>query len=112
VVLFVVSAYFEIDHNKITRVSTHYNVKEWIRQISPLKEGIILKNLCGNSIQEHLDELSRLRIEIFKDYPYLYEGDKDYEKKYLRNFAKSQNATIIGAFKDGEMIGASTAIFS
>lgn len=26
--------YFEIDQNKITRVSTYYNVPEWIKQVS------------------------------------------------------------------------------
>ena len=29
-----VGAFFEVKDGKITRVSTHYNLKDWIRQVS------------------------------------------------------------------------------
>lgn len=60
-------------------------------------------------LQAHLPELARLRIEVFRAFPYLYDGDLDYERKYLSAFAASANAVIVGAFDGDAMIGASTA---
>mgnify|MGYP006867923531 CR=1 FL=1 len=43
--------------------------------------------LVGTEIEDWLDRVAQLRIEIFSSYPYLYEGDMDYERHYLRNYA-------------------------
>jgi len=43
--------------------------------------------LKGKEILPYLSELARLRIEIFKEYPYLYEGDLAYEEQYLHTYA-------------------------
>jgi GNAT superfamily N-acetyltransferase len=65
--------------------------------------------LTETLLQAHLPELARLRIEVFRAFPYLYDGDLDYERKYLAAFAASANAVIVGAFDGDEMIGAATA---
>ena len=39
--------------------------------------------LTGNAVGEVLDDLARLRIAVFRDWPYLYDGDVAYERDYL-----------------------------
>ena len=60
-------------------------------------------------LHAHLPALAQLRIEVFRAYPYLYDGDLDYERRYLAAFAASPNAAIVGAFDGESMIGAATA---
>lgn len=55
------------------------------------------------------DDLARLRIEIFRDFPYLYEGDLDYERRYLATYLTQEGAAIIGAFDGERLVGAATA---
>ncbi|APJ05026.1 hypothetical protein AXG55_00545 [Silvanigrella aquatica] len=76
----------------------------------PLKNNIMIKPLYKEDIKSHIDEMAKLRIEVFKEYPYFYDGSLSYEKEYLSNYLKSPNATVIAAFKENEMIGAATAI--
>lgn len=64
--------------------------------------------LTGDRVQAHLTDLARLRIEVFRAYPYLYDGDFEYERRYLSAFAQSPSAAIIGAFDGDEIVGAAT----
>ena len=65
--------------------------------------------LTGARLAAHLSDVARLRIEVFRSFPYLYDGDLDYERRYLAAFAASENAVIVGAFDGDEVVGASTA---
>jgi GNAT superfamily N-acetyltransferase len=64
----------------------------------------------GAQITEVLEPLAALRIQVFRDYPYLYEGSLDYELKYLNTYAQAGGAFLFSVFDDGQMIGATTAI--
>ena len=55
-----------------------------------------------------LDEVARLRIGVFRDWPYLYDGSLDYERRYLRVYAENPSAVLIGAFAGGRIVGAAT----
>lgn len=56
-----------------------------------------------------LDEVARLRITVFADWPYLYEGDVAYEARYLARFAASPGAVVILARSpEGAIVGAAT----
>jgi hypothetical protein len=47
---------------------------------------------------------------VFADWPYLYEGDADYEARYLSRFAASPGAVMVAARDGGgRMVGAATA---
>jgi GNAT superfamily N-acetyltransferase len=65
--------------------------------------------LTGERLADALPDLARLRIEVFRAWPYLYDGDLDYEKKYIQTYADSPGALIVGAFDEGKIVGASTA---
>lgn len=54
-----------------------------------------------------LDDLAQLRIKIFRDWPYLYEGDLDYEREYLTNY-HSEGAIVVVAYDGAKIVGAAT----
>jgi len=63
----------------------------------------------GPRLTAGLGELSALRLRVFSDWPYLYDGDADYEADYLHTFAAADGAVIVGAFDGDKMVGAATA---
>ncbi|MBO6758774.1 MAG: GNAT family N-acetyltransferase [Roseibium sp.] len=69
---------------------------------------VTLKTLRKDEIEPVLPQLARLRISVFRDWPYLYDGSLDYEEKYLARYAKTPGAVIVGAFDDDVLIGAAT----
>ena len=55
-----------------------------------------------------LPELARLRIEVFREWPYLYDGDAAYEERYLSAYAESPDALIVTARDGDRLVGAAT----
>lgn len=64
--------------------------------------------LTGAALDAALDDLARLRITVFADWPYLYDGDLAYERRYLARFRESAGAILVGAFDGARLVGAST----
>lgn len=67
-----------------------------------------LETLTGQALEQALPAVARLRIEVFRDWPYLYDGDLDYEEAYLQSYRNSEEAIVVGAFDGSTLIGAST----
>lgn len=65
--------------------------------------------LTGQALQDALPDLARLRIEVFRRWPYLYDGDLDYERRYIARFAAAPRSAVIAAYDGDRMIGAATA---
>jgi GNAT superfamily N-acetyltransferase len=71
---------------------------------------LTVTRLSGTEMRERLEDLARLRITVFRDWPYLYEGTMEHEREYLPRYAEAKTGTLIVA-KDGEaIVGASTAL--
>jgi GNAT superfamily N-acetyltransferase len=68
-----------------------------------------VKSLVGEEIGTVLPDLARLRIIVFRDWPYLYDGSLDYEEKYLAKLAAAKGAVCVIARDGSEIVGASTA---
>ena len=66
--------------------------------------------LTGSDVLNVLDELAHLRIQVFREFPYLYDGDLTYERDYLQTYADSPNAVVVIARNQGRVIGASTGL--
>jgi len=66
--------------------------------------------VTGAAIERHLDALAALRISVFRDYPYLYDGSLDYERRYLASYAASPASTVVIARDGDRVVGASTAL--
>ncbi|MEQ8823746.1 MAG: GNAT family N-acetyltransferase [Filomicrobium sp.] len=68
-----------------------------------------VESVTGEALKTVLPDLARLRIRVFRDWPYLYEGSEDYEREYLQKFIEAQGAVCIVARDGGQIVGASTA---
>ena len=65
--------------------------------------------LTGASLATGLDDLAHLRITVFRDFPYLYDGTLDYERGYVEKFARAEGAVIVAAFDGDDIVGVATA---
>jgi GNAT superfamily N-acetyltransferase len=66
-------------------------------------------NLTGESLRTALPGLARLRIEVFRDWPYLYDGSLDYEQTYLAKLAEAPGGLIVALFDGQSIVGCATA---
>lgn len=64
----------------------------------------------GAAIADVFDALARLRIAVFRDYPYLYEGNIAYEKDYLQTYLQSGQSFLFAVYDGDAMVGATTCI--
>ncbi|ADZ69701.1 GNAT family N-acetyltransferase [Polymorphum gilvum] len=67
-----------------------------------------IRILTGAELDTVLEDLARLRIAVFRDWPYLYDGSMEYEARYLSRYAGTPGAVIVGAFDGGRLVGAAT----
>lgn len=66
--------------------------------------------LRGAQIRDWQPALAELRIGVFREFPYLYDGSLDYERDYLDIYARSERSLCI-LVKDGaRAVGMSTAL--
>lgn len=71
---------------------------------------LTLVTLTGEALRPHLADIARLRIAVFREWPYLYEGDAAYEKRYLGRYAAAPGAAVVLAFDSERVVGASTCL--
>lgn len=70
--------------------------------------------LEGADILPFLDQLAQLRIRVFREWPYLYDGDYANERDYLRAFSESPSSVMVIARDStsaaSPVVGVSTAM--
>lgn len=64
----------------------------------------------GERIAAHLDEIAALRITVFREWPYLYQGDVAYEAGYLRTYVQAPRSIAVLAVDGQRVVGASTGL--
>ncbi|MDC0658945.1 GNAT family N-acetyltransferase [Leisingera sp. SS27] len=69
---------------------------------------IRVEAMTGAALEAALDDVARLRIKVFRAWPYLYDGDPAYEREYLQSYRNSARAVVVGAFDGETLVGAST----
>ncbi|MGE3294718.1 MAG: GNAT family N-acetyltransferase, partial [Geminicoccaceae bacterium] len=57
-----------------------------------------IERLTGDRLKLLLPDLARLRIAVFRAFPYLYEGSLEYEERYLQTYHEAADSVIVGAF--------------
>ncbi|WP_293574858.1 GNAT family N-acetyltransferase [Phaeobacter sp.] len=67
-----------------------------------------LEVLKGEALATALDDVARLRISVFRDWPYLYDGSLAYEQEYLQSYLDSAQSVVVAAWDGNVLIGAST----
>lgn len=78
--------------------------------MAPRTDGLTTEILAGAAIEPVIPDLARLRVEVFREFPYLYEGDLAYERTYLRKYLDVPESTVVVARDGGRVVGASTAL--
>ncbi len=71
---------------------------------------IKLVTLHGKDVQNYIDRLAELRIKVFREFPYLYDGYLSYERDYLQRYVNTPKGIVILALKGQELVGASTGL--
>lgn len=71
---------------------------------------MILETLQGSQVLDVVDDVAQLRIAVFREYPYLYDGSLDYEKRYLEALSRSVMGVVVVARDLDNIVGASTAL--
>lgn len=66
------------------------------------------ETLAGPALHPLLPALAGLRIAVFREWPYLYEGDAAYEQTYLRAYAEAPGAAIVVCREGDRVVGAAT----
>lgn len=66
--------------------------------------------MTGAGVAPFLDDVARLRIAVFREWPYLYDGDAGYEARYLQAYARTPRSVLVLARDGDRIVGASTAM--
>lgn len=67
--------------------------------------------VTGEQLSPYLHDVARLRIAVFRDFPYLYDGSLDYELKYLEHYAQCPRSVFVLALDAQEqVVGVSTGL--
>lgn len=71
---------------------------------------IQIRPMIGHAVKPYINDLAKLRIKVFREYPYLYDGTAEYEEKYLRSYTDSPESLVVIVFHKENIVGASTGI--
>ena len=70
---------------------------------------LTFETLSGAALTARLDALADLRIRVFREWPYLYDGDAAHEARYLAAYAQSPGALVVAASTpQGAAVGMAT----
>lgn len=71
---------------------------------------VTIETVTGAGLHSIVADLARLRISVFREWPYLYDGALSYEEDYLRAYLGSSGTAVIVARDEGRVVGASTCL--
>ncbi|MBU0830863.1 MAG: GNAT family N-acetyltransferase, partial [Alphaproteobacteria bacterium] len=69
---------------------------------------LTIQSFSGSDAAPFFGDLARLRSTVFRAFPYLYEGNPDYEQTYLSTYAKSEGSVFVLAIDGDEVVGVAT----
>jgi GNAT superfamily N-acetyltransferase len=72
---------------------------------------LAIHEISGAGLAPLIDALGSLRIRVFREYPYLYDGSLEYEREYLGVYQRCARSRIVLAVAaDGRLVGATTCM--
>ena len=69
-----------------------------------------MQELWGSEAKQFFEELADMRIRVFREYPYLYEGAVEYEQKYLKRYFDCPRSFVTLCWDGQKLAGATTSI--
>jgi glycerophosphoryl diester phosphodiesterase/GNAT superfamily N-acetyltransferase len=79
-------------------------------QRRPATPALRVERVAGAAIAPWLDALAELRIRVFREWPYLYDGDLGYEANYLAAYARSAGSVFVLAIAGDRVVGCATGM--
>lgn len=71
---------------------------------------VVVRRRVGEQIKPFLSDAARLRISVFREFPYLYDGNEENERRYLEVYAACPRGVFVLAEAAGTVIGVSTGL--
>lgn len=75
--------------------------------------GIQVRKVTKEFAQASLGRIASIRIDVFREFPYIYNGSLDYEVTYLSRYFKAENSAFVLAFDenaDQQIVGVATCL--
>ncbi len=69
-----------------------------------------IERFVGTAAAPIVEQAAALRLTVFRDWPYLYDGDMDYERAYLQRYVDCPQALIALPYDGDEVVGATTGL--
>lgn len=66
--------------------------------------------VTGADIRPFIPDAARLRIAVFREFPYLYDGDMAYEERYLQTYSEAPDSLFVIARDGDRTVGVSTGV--
>ena len=71
---------------------------------------VTVQTATGDALLPWLASVAALRLAVFREFPYLYDGDDAYEQKYLARYVGTPGAAVVLALDGESCVGASTCL--
>lgn len=71
---------------------------------------VTIRRFSGTQLGAWIEAVARLRIAVFRAFPYLYDGTMAYEMKYLQTYVRCPQALVVIAFAGADVVGCATGI--
>lgn len=88
-----------------TEIHTNTNHLHEITIKAPAPHNIRIRVFDGQSARAYFDDIARIRLTLFKEYPYLYEGTVAREAENFEPYFMSQRVTILLVFDNDQVVG-------
>jgi GNAT superfamily N-acetyltransferase len=75
-----------------------------------MTDNLSVTTLSGSRIIPFIDDVAGLRMRVFREWPYLYDGDADYERQYLAAYAACADSVLVLVHDGARVVGASTGL--
>lgn len=77
-----------------------------------MNDSLTIRRLTGSdpALKACLPDLARLRIQVFRDFPYLYDGTVEYEETYLETYTRCPESIVVLVLDGERAVGATTGL--
>ena len=91
-------------------VRSTFDALDACSRLHPAMKTPEVRSVVGQAMEPYLDDLARLRMTVFREWPYLYAGSYRYEFDYLQTYLRSPFSLAVLVLDEGRVVGASTGI--
>jgi GNAT superfamily N-acetyltransferase len=77
-----------------------------------MSDPITIQRFTGHDpdLKKYIPDLASLRIRVFRDFPYLYDGTTEYEEKYLKAYTDCAESVVVLVLDGDTVVGATTGL--